>query len=57
MRGDRSLESARVRRGDLTTVLAILDERRNNVVVRRTRLVNQLRSLLRRSIFGRAPIT
>jgi Trehalose utilisation/Transposase len=30
---------------DLTTVLALLDERRNNVVTQRTRLVNQLHAL------------
>jgi hypothetical protein len=38
-------------------VLAILDERRNNVVVQHTQLMNQLRSLLRELIPGGAPIT
>ena len=32
---------------DLSTVLALLDERRNNVITQRTRLVNQLHALLR----------
>ena len=33
---------------DLSTVLALLDERRANLAPQRTRLVNQLHALLRR---------
>ena len=40
---------------DLTTVLALLDERRNNVVTQRTRLVNQVHALLRELLPGGAP--
>jgi transposase len=40
---------------DLTTVLALLDERRNNVVTQRTRLVNQLHALFRELLPGGAP--
>ena len=40
---------------DLTTVLALLDERRDNVVTQRTRLVNQLHALLRDLVPGGAP--
>ena len=40
---------------DLTTVLALLDERRGNVVTQRTRLVNQLHALLRDLVPGGAP--
>lgn len=40
---------------DLTTVLALLDERRSNLVTHRTRLVNQLHALLRDLIPGGAP--
>jgi transposase len=38
-----------------TTVLALLDERRGNVITQRTRLVNQLHALLRDLIPGGAP--
>jgi transposase len=41
---------------DLATVLALLDERRSNLVTQRTRLVNQLHALLRDLIPGGAPI-
>lgn len=34
---------------DLTTVLALLDERRDNVITQRTRLINQLHAATRRS--------
>ena len=40
---------------DAATVLALLDERRNNVITQRTRLVNQLHALLRDLIPGGAP--
>jgi transposase len=40
---------------DLSTVLALLDERRNNVITQRTRLVNQLHALLRDIVPGGAP--
>jgi transposase len=40
---------------DLTTVLALLDERRNNVVTQPTRLVNQLHALFRELLPGGAP--
>ena len=40
---------------DLTTVLALLDERRNNVITQRTRLVNQLHAPLRNRVPGGAP--
>jgi transposase len=40
----------------LSTVLALLDERRDNVVTQRTRLVNQLHALLRDLVPGGAPI-
>jgi transposase len=39
----------------LTTVMALLDERRDNLVTQRTRLVNQLHALLRDLIPGGAP--
>ncbi len=39
---------------DLTTVLALLDERRSNLTTHRTRLVNQLHALLRGLIPGGA---
>ena len=39
---------------DLTTVLALLDERRDNVITQRTRLVNQLHALLRDLVPGGA---
>lgn len=39
----------------LATVLALLDERRDNVVTQRTRLVNQLHALLRDLLPGGAP--
>ena len=39
---------------DLTTVLAMLDERRDNVVTQRTRLLNQLHALLRDLLPGGA---
>jgi transposase len=39
---------------DLTTVLAMLDERRDNVVTQRTRLFNQLHALLRDLLPGGA---
>jgi transposase len=37
------------------TVLGLLDERRNNLVTQRTRLVNQLHALLRDLLPGGAP--
>ena len=40
---------------DLTTVLALLDERRDNVITQRTRLVNQLHAVLRDLVPGGAP--
>jgi transposase len=40
---------------DITTVLALLDERRSNVTVQRTRLVNQLHALFRDLVPGGAP--
>jgi transposase len=40
---------------DLTTVLALLDERRDNVITQRTRLINQLHALLRDLVPGGAP--
>jgi transposase len=40
---------------DLTTVLALLDERRGNVITQRTRLINQLHALLRDLVPGGAP--
>lgn len=40
---------------DLTTVLALLDERRDNVTTHRTRLVNQLHALMRDLVPGGAP--
>ncbi len=39
---------------DTSTVLALLDERRNNVITQRTRLVNQLHALLRDLLPGGA---
>ena len=39
---------------DLTTVLALLDERRDNLAAQRTRLVNQLHALLRDLLPGGA---
>jgi MFS family permease len=41
--------------GLLTTVLALLDERRDNVITQRTRLVNQLHARLRDLVPGGAP--
>jgi transposase len=40
---------------DTATVLVLLDERRDNVITQRTRLVNQLHALLRDLIPGGAP--
>lgn len=40
---------------DLTTVLALLDERRDNVITQRTRLVNQLHAVMRDLVPGGAP--
>jgi transposase len=40
---------------DATMVLAVLEERRNNLVAQRTRSVNQLHALLRELIAGGAP--
>ena len=40
---------------DAATVLALLDERRGNLITQRTRLVNQLHALLRDLIPGGAP--
>jgi transposase len=40
---------------DLTAVLALLDERRGNVITQRTRLVNQLHALMRDLLPGGAP--
>ena len=40
---------------DAATVLALLDERRGNVITQRTRLVNQLHALRRDLIPGGAP--
>jgi transposase len=40
---------------DLTTVLALLDERRSNLMTQRTRLVNQLHALFRELLPGGAP--
>jgi transposase len=40
---------------DLTAVLAMLDERRDNVTTQRTRLVNQLHALMRDLVPGGAP--
>jgi transposase len=40
---------------DLTTVLALLDEHRDNVITQRTRLINQLHALLRDLVPGGAP--
>ncbi|MBA2312088.1 MAG: transposase, partial [Actinobacteria bacterium] len=40
---------------DLTTVLALLDERRDNLIAQRTRLINQLHALLRDLMPGGAP--
>ena len=39
----------------LTTVLALLDERRNNLVTHRTRLINQLHAMMRDLVPGGAP--
>jgi transposase len=39
----------------LTTVMALLDERRDNIVTQRTRLVNQLHALMRDLVPGGAP--
>jgi hypothetical protein len=41
---------------DLVTVLALLDERRGNVITQRTRLINQLHALLRDLVPGGAPV-
>jgi transposase len=40
---------------DLTALLALLDERRHNVITQRTRLINQLHALLRDLVPGGAP--
>jgi transposase len=40
---------------DLSTVLALLDERRNNLSTQRTRLVNQLHAMFRDLVPGGAP--
>ena len=40
---------------DITTVLALLDERRSNVTAQRTRLVNQLHAVFRDLLPGGAP--
>jgi transposase len=40
---------------DITTVLALLDERRSNVTTQRTRLVNQLHAVFRDLVPGGAP--
>ncbi|MGH3340662.1 MAG: IS110 family transposase [Propionibacteriaceae bacterium] len=40
---------------DITTVLALLDERRSNVATQRTRLVNQLHAVFRDLVPGGAP--
>jgi transposase len=48
-------DGQRVEPEDPTTVLALLDERRNNVIVQRTRLVNQLHALLRDLVPGGGP--
>lgn len=40
---------------DMATVMALLDERRDNMVKQRTRLVNQLHALLRDLVPGGAP--
>jgi transposase len=40
---------------DITTVLALLDERRTNVTTQRTRLVNQLHAVFRDLVPGGAP--
>jgi transposase len=40
---------------DITTVLALLDERRTNVTTQRTRLVNQLHTVFRDLVPGGAP--
>jgi transposase len=40
---------------DLTTVLAVLDERRTNLTTQRTRLVNQLHAVFRDLLPGGAP--
>ncbi len=41
---------------NLTAVLALLDERRNNVIIQRTRLINQLHALLRDLVRGGDPV-
>src|SRR5215212_5994117 len=51
LQGDSNLVVAE----DLATVLALLDERRDNLITQRTRLVNQLHALLRDLIPGGAP--
>ena len=48
-------DANRVVAEDAATVLALLDERRGNVITQRTRLVNQLHALLRDLIPGGAP--
>ena len=50
LQGDSNLVVAE----DLATVLALLDERRDDVITQRTRLVNQLHALLRDLIPGGA---
>jgi transposase len=51
LRGDANPVAA----DDLTAVLALLDERRDNIVTQRTRLINQLHALLRDLLPGGAP--
>jgi transposase len=48
-------EANPVAAGDLTMVLALLDERRDNVITQRTRLINQLHALLRDLLPSGAP--
>ncbi len=47
-------DANRVQAEDASTVLVLLDERRNNLVTQRTRLVNQLHALLRDLLPGGA---
>jgi transposase len=48
-------DAAKVQPEDATVVLAVLEERRSNLVAQRTRSVNQLHALLRELIAGGAP--
>lgn len=52
VRGEANLVVAE----DLTTVLALLDERRDNVITQRSRLINQLHALLRDLVPGGARV-